>query len=210
MTTVVALCLLLLAAAPAGVWSEVTTTIFNDRIRTTADTGALVNAHDGHVVSFDGGQTYYLYGTVYGECHQAGPVCDTVCGFFNNTFAVYRSSTLAMDSWTLLTTNAVPALTLDNSKVSYWEPNVGYNELTKNYTMVFWSGHFGFRNNRIAVATSRQPEGPFELREPLVMHGAQIISDTVSLFVDTVFGHAYARYNTRDAPLRHVMVRCQW
>jgi hypothetical protein len=101
-----------------------------------------------------------------------------VSGFFNNTFAVYRSTTLAMDSWTLLTTSAVPALTLDNSKVSHWEPNVGYNELTKNYTMVFWSGHFGFRNNRIAVATSRSPEGPFELREPLVMHGAQIISDT--------------------------------
>jgi hypothetical protein len=177
-------------------------TIFNDRIRTTT-TGELVNAHDGTVVSFDFGQTYFLYGTVYAECHQAGPVCDSVCGFFNNTFAVYRSTTLAMDSLTLLSTNAVPALTLDNGKMSYWEPNVGYNHLTQNYTMLFWSGHFGFHDNRIAVATSRTPEGPFELREPLVMRGAQIISDTISLFVDT--GDAYARYNTLDAPRCHVM-----
>src|SRR5690349_19367894 len=67
--------------------------------------GKYVNAHDGTLVEFAG--VFYLYGTVYEDCVQHGPVCDGVCGYFNNTFAVYSSHDLL--TWTLLNDNVLPA-----------------------------------------------------------------------------------------------------
>eukprot|EP01084_Bolivina_argentea_P125735 222729_1 len=79
--------------------------------------GNIVNAHDGCLVQFD--KTYYLYGTVYENCTQPGPVCTPNCGYFGNQFSAYSSKDLM--EWNLLSTNVLPELTIDNSKVSYWE-----------------------------------------------------------------------------------------
>ena len=164
--------------------------------------GRVVNAHDGGLYALDG--KYWLYGTVYENCSQAGPVCDGHCGYFGNVFAAYSSPDLL--TWTLESSNVLPELSRDNDKVSYWEANVGYNAATQHYIMLYWSGHYGFVNSSVAVATASSPSGPFVNAPPIRMHGARIISDTVALFVDDD-GVAYARYNTRDAPLRHIVER---
>ena len=93
--------------------------------------GTYVDAHDGCLVKFD--NTYFLYGTVYGHCHQATTICDAVCGYLNNTFALYVSQDLV--NWTLITNNIVPEVTKDNTYINYWMPNVAYNRLTKKYVM---------------------------------------------------------------------------
>ncbi len=53
-------------------------------------TGAIVNAHSGGLYRF--GDTFYLYGTAYLPCVQPGPICNTSCGYFNNTFVVRGTS----------------------------------------------------------------------------------------------------------------------
>jgi hypothetical protein len=70
--------------------------------------------------------------------------------------------------------------------------------------MSFWSGHYGFINSTVAIATSPTPDGPFVLAAPITMKGGQVISSTIGLFVDDD-NTAYIRYNTRDSPLRHVI-----
>jgi hypothetical protein len=67
--------------------------------------GAIVNAHSGGLYRFprdlpgsDPG-LFYLYGTSYPMCHQAGHICEQSCGYYNNSFVVYTSPDLA--SWTL-------------------------------------------------------------------------------------------------------------
>ena len=162
--------------------------------------GSFVDAHDGCLVKF--GNIYFLYGTVYGHCHQAKPICDQVCGYLNNTFALYVSQDLV--SWTLINNNIVPEVSKDHGYINYWMPNVGYNQLTKQYVMIYWSSRFGFQNSIVALAVASTPYGPFVNVEPLVMQGGKVISDTTSLFVDDD-NTAYVRYNTRDAPLRHVV-----
>ena len=162
--------------------------------------GTYVDAHDGCLVKF--GSTYFLYGTVYGKCHQSTTICDAVCGYLNNTFALYTSTDLV--SWTLITTSIVPEVSKDNSYINYWMPNVGYNTLTKQYVMVYWSSRYGFHNTSVALAVSSTPFGPFVNVPPLVMQGAQVISSTTGLFVDDD-NTAYVRYNTRDSPLRHII-----
>jgi hypothetical protein len=85
--------------------------------------GLYVDAHDGCLVKFN--NTYFMYGTVYGHCHQSTTICDGVCGYLNNTFALYTSSDLV--TWTLISNNTVPEVTKDHSYVNYWMPNVGYD-----------------------------------------------------------------------------------
>ena len=169
---------------------------FLDWIRTEQ----YVDAHDGCLVKFD--NTYFLYGTVYGHCPQATTICDTVCGYLNNTFALYVSQDLV--NWTLITNNIVPEVTKDNNYINYWMPNVAYNRLTKTYVMIYWSSRFEFRNSTVSLAVASTPYGPFVNVPPLIMQGGQVISDTTSLFVDDD-NTAYVRYNTRDPPLRHVV-----
>jgi hypothetical protein len=173
----------------------------NRELRYTTD-GQLVNAHSGGVYRFNG--TFFLYGTAYENCTQGGPVCTPPCGYYNNTFVAYASSDL--ETWTLVNDNLVPGINADAGSVEYDEVNVGFCAERGDYVLTFWSGHFGFHNSMIAVARSSSPAGPFALAEPIVAAGGAIISDTVGLFVDDD-GTAYVRYNTRDAPLRHVVER---
>lgn len=162
--------------------------------------GNYVNAHDGCLVKF--GNLYYMYGTVYGLCHQATTVCDGVCGYINNTFALYTSPDLV--NWTLITDNILPEVMKDNYFINYWMPNVAYNQLTKQYIMIYWSSRYGFKNSLVGLAVSSTPTGPFLNVKPLEMQGGKIISDTTNLFVDDD-NTAYVRYNTRDEPLRHIV-----
>jgi hypothetical protein len=165
------------------------------------DTNGLnVDAHDGCLVKFN--NTYFLYGTVYGKCHQSTTICDGVCGYLNNTYALYTSSDLV--NWTLITNNVVPEVSKDNNHINYWMPNVGYNSRTGQYVMIYWSSRYGFQNSIVALAVSSTPFGPFVNVPPLVMQGGKVISSTTGLFVDDD-NTAYVRYNTRDAPLRHVI-----
>lgn len=148
---------------------------------------------------------------MYLPCRQDAALCNGQCGYFGNLFAAYSSPDLSNGSWTLLSDNVLPALATDNLNVSYWEANVQYNRLTQTWMMVYWSGHYGFRNAQVALATSSSPAGPFVNVAPLqATKAGTIISDTVALWVDedaTAPGGqiAYLRYNTRDAPLRHVV-----
>lgn len=132
--------------------------------------GNIVNAHDGCLVEFNG--TYFIYGTVYGHCHQPGPICDGKCGYLNNTFALYQSDDLL--TWKLISTSILPSVMLDNSWNSYWMPNVARNPVTGLFVMTFWDGKYGFKNNSVPVAVSATPYGPFELRPPITMKGAGV------------------------------------
>lgn len=188
-------------AAHAGLVTISNTQLRNDTL------GRVVNAHDGCLVRLPVTQNssaslFYQYGTVYESCRQNGPVCDGVCGYLGNVFAVYSSPDL--QSWTLENDNVLPALSRDNAHISYWEANVGYNALTQQYVMVYWSGHYGFVNNSIAVATASSPTGPFVPLPPINVAGAAVISDTVALFVDDD-GTAYVRYNTISLPRQHII-----
>ena len=131
--------------------------------------GKFVNAHDGCLVKF--GKTYFMYGTVYGECHQSTTVCDGVCGYINNTFALYTSPDLV--TWSLISNNIVPEVTKDNHYINYWMPNVDYNSRTKQYFMIYWSSKYGFKNSQVALAVSSTPFGPFLNVRPLEMQGGK-------------------------------------
>ena len=162
--------------------------------------GSPVNSHSGNLYRF--GALFYLYGTAYQNCTQPGAVCDTACGYYNNRFAVY--STPDLEQWTLLSDNLVPEMNHDAPSTEYDEVNVGYNELTQEYVMTFWSGRSEFHDSVVTLARSATPEGPFKLAAPAPMHGAKVISDTIALFVDAD-NTAYLRYNTRDLPYRHIV-----
>ena len=41
--------------------------------------------------------------------------------------------------------------------------------------MVYWSGQYGFINNKVAIAVSDSPAGPFKNAAPIPMTGAKII-----------------------------------
>ena len=171
-------------------------------------TGAIVNAHSGGLYRFPrdapGADLFYLYGTAYPMCHQAGHICEQSCGYYNNSFAVYTSPDLV--SWKLASPNllALP----DAATIEYDEVNVGWNRATGDFVMTYWSGHFGFANGHIAAARARSATGPFAAAPAIVVRGASVISDTVALWVDEFGdGAAYVRYNTRDAPLRHMVER---
>lgn len=164
--------------------------------------GLPVNSHSGNLYRF--GDLFYIFGTAYQNCTQAGPVCGTSCGYYNNTFVVYSSPDLA--AWTLLNDNLVPAINRDASSIEYDEVNVGFNVATQEYVLSFWSGRDEFHDSVIFLARSSTPEGPYELAAPVTMRGASVISDTIALFVDDD-NTAYLRYNTRDLPYRHIVER---
>jgi len=158
-------------------------------------TGAFVNAHSGGLYLFprdapDGGRLFHYYGTAYPMCEQAGHICEQSCGYYNNSFSLYTSPDLT--AWTL----ASPSLLAlpDAAAIEYDEVNVGWNRATGDYVMVYWSGHYGFHDARIAVARARAAAGPFVPAPPIVARGGAIISDTVALWVDEFGdGAAYVR-----------------
>ena len=190
-------CAALLVGVASGVQGELSNVLQRFDV-----SGKVVNSHSGSLYRF--GETFYLYGTKYPNCTQTGPICDTACGYYNNTFTVYSSPDL--QQWQLLSDNLVPAIAADNARIEYDEVNVGYCAEKGDYVMIFWNGNYGFHNSTISIARSPLPQGPFVLAPPIVAAGGKVISDTVALFVDDD-GTAYVRYNTRDAPLRHVVER---
>ena len=193
------LCLLCFVLYFTDVILSITATISNVAPRFDTS-GHYVNAHDGCLVQFN--DTYYLYGTIYENCTQSGPHCDGKCGYYGNKFAVYSSKDLMQ--WNLLSNNALPELTKDNDKYSYWEPNVGFNNLTKQYVMIYWSGHYQ-NDNKIAIAVSNTVDGPFINISP-IQTSIKNIGSTVQLFVD-YNGDGYVRYNThwQSPPSYHVI-----
>lgn len=164
--------------------------------------GNIVNSHGGCLVKFN--KTYYLYGTVYEECHQSQTTCDHQCGFKNNTFSLYTSEDL--DSWKLVNTNILPEMSEDNQRITYWMPNVGFNEETNKYYITYWSSKYAYKSSFVSMAISSNPTGPFKNIEPIEMKGGKLISDTIHLFVDDD-NRGYLRYNTVDRPRRHIIER---
>ena len=188
------------AVALATAVCAVVVTLRNDAPR--VDTlGRPLNAHDGNIVFFSG--LYYQYGTVYEDC-KAAPICDPnlVCGFHPNRFAVYSSPDL--NTWTLLSDNVLPSVSIDNKNTTYWMPVV-HQRGDGVYVMQFWSHHCGFNDARCAeVAFSPTPVGPFTnvTRIPLVA----AVSSTLGFFKD-YDGTAYVKYNTRAPDNHHVIQR---
>jgi len=139
-----------------------------------------------------------------------GDACGTkgACGFHDNVFKVFTSPTAGGGAhpWSLANGDLLPEL-MHARRVEWDEPNVGYNVLRKRYLMTMLSaGRHSFADSKVATAESDSPLGPFVFVEPLVMQGATVLSDTVSLFVD-FDNTAYISYDTRDAPCRHVLER---
>lgn len=195
--------LLLSACAPARhVLGAAVTSVWSNVAMRKDVHGTPVNSHSGNLYRF--GDLFYLFGTAYQNCTQAGAVCDTAneCGFLNNTFVVYSSPDLG--NWTLLNDNLVPEINRDSSSVEFDEVNVGFNSLTQEFVLSFWSGRYEFHDSVILLARSLTPEGPYKIAPPVTMRGASIISDTISMFVDDD-NAAYLRYNTRDLPYRHIV-----
>ena len=202
---------LVLVLLPTTVSAAAVTTVTLSNVLPRLDSrGAFVNAQSGGIYRFpsdapgSGPDLFWYFGTAYPACEQTGPICDQGCGYYNNSFVVYSSPDLA--TWELAGAALVPLP--DAAHVEYDEVNVGWNRATGDYVLAYWSGHFGFKNNSIAVARSRSPAGPFAPAAPIVARGGAVISDTVALWVDEFGdGAAYVRYNTRDAPLRHMVER---
>jgi hypothetical protein len=180
---------------PAAAYTPVV--IRNDVPRVDVD-GNILNAHDGSVKLFFG--TWFMYGTVYEDCHQNSTQCESPCGYNPNTFAIYRSPDLM--TWTLVTKNALPNATVDNHVVNYWMPVVNFNTRTGQYVMQYWSSRCGFQKPCADMAVSSSPEGPFSMVPPITLHGG-IPSSQMGFFVDTD-GTGYVKYNT-GAPQHHVV-----
>lgn len=172
-------------------------TIRNDIPRTDTE-GNIVNAHDGSVVYFNG--TFYMYGTVYEDCHQNGTQCDAPCGYNPNTFSLYTSPDL--ETWTFISSNILPQASIDNNHVNYWMPVVARNPRTGVFVMQYWSSRCGFVKPCADIAISSNASGPFTMVNPIVLHGG-IPSSQMGFFVDDN-GDGYIKYNTGN-PQHHAI-----
>ena len=168
--------------------------------------GHIVNAHDGSVVHFEGSPfdgTYFMYGTVYENCTQFGSQCnkypEPLCGYNPNTFALYTSPDL--QAWTLVSTDVMPEMAKDNSRVDYWMPVVARNPTTSKFIMQYWSSHCGFVLPCAEIAVADSPFGPFTMVPPL--NTTATPSSQMGFFADAN-GDAYVKYNTRS-PQHHVV-----
>lgn len=128
--------------------------------------GNIVDAHDGRIMKF--GDTYYWYGTAYGNTDGYGTT---------NHFHCYKSTDLTV--WT----PCGDMLTNPPSGV-YYRPHVVYNAKRKKYVMWYnwyktlWNGQYG-------VAIADNPEGPYAIisQNVSVKYVAKGVGD-FSLFVD--------------------------
>ena len=168
--------------------------------------GHIVNAHDGSVVHFEGSPfagIYFMYGTVYENCTQFGTQCnkypEPLCGYNPNTFALYTSPDL--QAWTLVSTDVMPEMAKDNSRVDYWMPVVARNPTTSKFIMQYWSSHCGFVLPCAEIAVADSPFGPFTMVPPL--NTTATPSSQMGFFADAN-GDAYVKYNTRG-PQHHVV-----
>jgi hypothetical protein len=128
--------------------------------------GSIVDAHDGRIIKF--GNTYYWYGTAYGNTDGYGTT---------NVFRCYKSADLT--TWTPcgdMLTNPPTGI--------YYRPHVVYNAKRKKYVLWYnwyktlWNGQYG-------VAMSDNPEGPYSIvsQNVSVKYSAKGVGD-FSLFVD--------------------------
>ena len=128
--------------------------------------GKIIDAHDGRIIKF--GNTYYWYGTAYGNTD----------GYVTtNVFTCYKSTDLT--AWTpcgdILTNPPVGV---------YYRPHVLYNAKRKKYVLWYnwyktlWNGQYG-------VAMSDNPEGPYTIvsQNVSVKYSAKGVGD-FSLFAD--------------------------
>lgn len=97
--------------------------------------------------------------------------------------------------------------TQNHNHINYWMPNVGYNNRTRQYVMLYWSSRYGFQNVIVAFSVSSIPFGPLMNIPPLVMQRGKAISSTIDICIDDD-NTTYVRYNTRDVPLSHVIEKC--
>lgn len=139
--------------------------------------GHIVDAHDGRLIQF--GDTYYWYGTSYGNTN----------GFTTkNQYVCYSSKDLNV--W------KKEGLLLPNQPEGvYYRPHVVYNKKTKLYVLWYnwypklWNGQFG-------VATSKNPEGPFKIvNSDVKMFRSDVGLGDFGLFVDDD-DTCYLSYNT--------------
>jgi len=140
-------------------------TIDNTKIRIDSD-GNIIDAHDGRLIKF--GDTYYLYGTAYGNTDGYGTT---------NHFNCYKSTDLT--TWT-----ACGEMLINPPMGVYYRPHVVYNAKRKKYVMWYnwyktlWLGQYG-------VAISDNPNGPYSIvsQNVTVKFLAKGVGD-FSLFVD--------------------------
>ncbi|MDP4238314.1 MAG: family 43 glycosylhydrolase [Bacteroidota bacterium] len=128
--------------------------------------GNIIDAHDGRLIKF--GDTYYLYGTAYGNTDGYGTT---------NHFHCYKSTDLT--TWT-----ACGDMLTNPPTGVYYRPHVVYNAKHKKYVMWYnwyktlWSGQYG-------IALANSPEGPYSIfdQNVTVKYLAKGVGD-FNLFVD--------------------------
>jgi hypothetical protein len=142
-----------------------TVSINNTLLRKDSD-GNIIDAHDGRLIKF--GDTYYLYGTAYGNTDGYGTT---------NHFQCYKSTDLT--AWT-----ACGDILSSPPTGVYYRPHVIYNAATQKYVLWYnwyktlWSGQYG-------VAVSDTPTGPFTIvNENVNMKFIAKGLGDISLFVD--------------------------
>jgi hypothetical protein len=153
------------------------TVSINNTISRKDTDGNIIDAHDGRLIKF--GDTYYLYGTAYGNTDGYGTT---------NHFHCYKSTDLT--TWT-----ACGDILNSLATGVYYRPHVIYNSGTKKYVLWYnwyktlWSGQYG-------VAVSDTPTGPFTIvNENVNMKFIAKGLGDLSLFVDDD-AQAFAIYTT--------------
>ena len=156
----------------------------------------IVNAHDGSLLLNPRDGRYWLYGTHYQACPTPPPppgpgACsdDRSCGWFGNVFAAYSSPDLTSGSWQLESESIAPGLEANNTKFTYFMPNVLYNALTDKYVLAFNPNGSSF------VATSASPAGPFTILGTITLQHQPL--SQFDTWLDPQTGVAYVRYNAQ-------------
>lgn len=131
--------------------------------------GNIMDAHDGTYRKF--GKYWYYHAAEYGLCIEPpGNGCDQTsdrCGFNDShNVSIWRSPDLSSGSWEFVA-HAMHCRDLNDCGTIY-RPHLVFNPTTLNYTLfvnfVRKSGGYG----GFAVYTSASPEGPFDLRNPVM------------------------------------------
>lgn len=143
---------------------------------------------DGNLLHHNG--VFYLYGVRYQPCPVSQQAdCYNPCGYYNNSFVVYYSKTLAQDSWRLGSASLLPAMDVPGGPLSsqttvYFSPFVVFCAATQRFVMWF---QYAFKQR--AVAVSHSPFGPFTVSRfpnatglpPFLVNGS-----SVYLWVDDI------------------------
>jgi hypothetical protein len=187
------LSVLLLAERAGG-----TTTISNVIPRVDEETGGILDAHDSKVIVLadpkTGDQTFYWFAASYGGCQEPATQsgCDPApqpgssCGFrSDHNVTLFVSNDLSRWETRGVVFETATAGLPAGSVV--FAPKTVYNSRTGEW--VLWVNYIvgSFDQSFYAVASSRNPEGPFLLKNPRVTtmrYGGKSNGD-MNLFVDT-------------------------